>query len=71
MPDNAILHEQKAQVLLEVGDAWRALTAATSKLSFFWMTDLLAYAIENAVNWEYTNHLSDTSTIIHQPSIVF
>ncbi|KAL6634551.1 hypothetical protein ACP70R_027222 [Stipagrostis hirtigluma subsp. patula] len=28
-PDNAILHEQKAQVLLEVGDAWRALTAAT------------------------------------------
>lgn len=29
MPDNAIIHEQKAQVLLEVGDAWRALTAAT------------------------------------------
>jgi len=28
-PDNAILHEQKAQVLLEVGDAWHALTAAT------------------------------------------
>ncbi|KAG2659032.1 hypothetical protein PVAP13_1KG327800 [Panicum virgatum] len=27
--DNAILHEQKAQVLLEVGDAWHALTAAT------------------------------------------
>lgn len=51
-PDNAILHEQKAQVLLEVGDAWRALTAATSKLSFFWMNDLLGYAIENAVNWE-------------------
>ncbi|KAL5211935.1 hypothetical protein ABZP36_022782 [Zizania latifolia] len=29
MPDNAILHEQKAQILLEVGDAWRALTSAT------------------------------------------
>lgn len=28
-PDNAILHEQKAQVLLEVGDAWRALTSAS------------------------------------------
>ena len=33
-PDNAILHEQKAQVLLEVGDAWHALTAATSMLLF-------------------------------------
>ena len=51
-PDNAILHEQKAQVLLEVGDAWRALTAATSKLLFFWMNYLLGYAIGNAVNWE-------------------
>lgn len=30
MPNNAILHEQKAQILLELGDAWRALTAATS-----------------------------------------
>uniref|UniRef100_A0A0E0NGB8 Transcriptional coactivator p15 (PC4) C-terminal domain-containing protein n=1 Tax=Oryza rufipogon TaxID=4529 RepID=A0A0E0NGB8_ORYRU len=29
MPNNAILHEQKAQILLELGDAWRALTAAT------------------------------------------
>ncbi|XP_062223106.1 uncharacterized protein LOC133921985 [Phragmites australis] len=27
-PDNAVLHEQKSQVLLEMGDAWRALTAA-------------------------------------------
>lgn len=38
MPDNAILHEQKAQVLLEVGDAWRALTAATraTELDPFW-----------------------------------
>lgn len=30
MPENAILHEQKAQVLLEVGEAWGALKAATS-----------------------------------------
>lgn len=28
-PDRAILHEQKAQVLLEVGEAWNALKAAT------------------------------------------
>ncbi|WVZ75051.1 hypothetical protein U9M48_023146 [Paspalum notatum var. saurae] len=27
-PDNAVLHEQKAQILLELGDAWRALGAA-------------------------------------------
>jgi hypothetical protein len=62
MPDNAILHEQKAQVLLEVGDAWRALTAATSKLSFFWMNDLMGYAIGNAVNWEIKN-----SRVVRQP----
>ncbi|KAJ8762861.1 hypothetical protein K2173_022990 [Erythroxylum novogranatense] len=29
IPENAILHEQKAQVLLELGDAWNALKAAT------------------------------------------
>ncbi|GLT50232.1 hypothetical protein SLA2020_237320 [Shorea laevis] len=29
VPENAVLHEQKAQVLLEVGDAWSALKAAT------------------------------------------
>lgn len=29
MPENAILQEQKAQVLLEIGDAWSALKAAT------------------------------------------
>ncbi|CAL1362639.1 unnamed protein product [Linum trigynum] len=29
MPENAVLHEQKAQVLLEVGDAWSSLKAAT------------------------------------------
>ncbi|XP_042490051.1 tetratricopeptide repeat protein 33 [Macadamia integrifolia] len=29
MPGRAVLHEQKAQVLLEVGDAWSALKAAT------------------------------------------
>ncbi|KAK7275593.1 hypothetical protein RIF29_16712 [Crotalaria pallida] len=28
-PDVAVLHEQKAQVLLEIGDAWNALKAAT------------------------------------------
>ncbi|GAB2233665.1 hypothetical protein Droror1_Dr00002893 [Drosera rotundifolia] len=29
MPQKAVLHEQKAQVLLETGDAWGALKAAT------------------------------------------
>ncbi|CAN6476026.1 unnamed protein product [Victoria cruziana] len=29
MPERAILHEQKAQVLLEIGEAWKALKAAT------------------------------------------
>ncbi|XP_021284483.1 tetratricopeptide repeat protein 33 isoform X1 [Herrania umbratica] len=29
MPENAVLHEQKAQILLEIGDAWSALKAAT------------------------------------------
>ncbi|URD87346.1 TPR [Musa troglodytarum] len=28
-PKNAVLHEQKAQVLLELGDSWSALKAAT------------------------------------------
>ncbi|CAL9138716.1 unnamed protein product [Musa acuminata var. zebrina] len=28
-PKNAVLHEQKAQVLLELGDSWNALKAAT------------------------------------------
>ncbi|XP_009625769.1 uncharacterized protein [Nicotiana tomentosiformis] len=29
MPDRAILHEQKAQILLELGETWNALKAAT------------------------------------------
>ncbi|XP_010539690.1 PREDICTED: tetratricopeptide repeat protein 33 [Tarenaya hassleriana] len=29
MPENAALHEQKAQVLLELGDAWKAVKSAT------------------------------------------
>ncbi|XP_031090505.1 tetratricopeptide repeat protein 33 isoform X2 [Ipomoea triloba] len=29
MPERAVLHEQKAQILLELGDAWNALKAAT------------------------------------------
>lgn len=36
MPENAVLQEQKAQVLLEIGDAWSALKAAArmTKCSF-------------------------------------
>ncbi|KAJ7959190.1 tetratricopeptide repeat protein 33 [Quillaja saponaria] len=29
MPENAVLHEQKVQILLEFGDSWQALKAAT------------------------------------------
>ncbi|CAA7013447.1 unnamed protein product [Microthlaspi erraticum] len=29
VPENAVLHEQKAQVLLELGDSWKALKAAS------------------------------------------
>ncbi|KAK3043639.1 hypothetical protein RJ639_000055 [Escallonia herrerae] len=29
MPERAVLHEQKAQILLEVGESWNALKAAT------------------------------------------
>ncbi|XP_006302725.2 tetratricopeptide repeat protein 33 [Capsella rubella] len=29
VPEDAVLHEQKAQVLLELGDAWKAIKAAT------------------------------------------
>lgn len=29
LPEKGVLHEQKAQVLLEIGDAWSALKAAT------------------------------------------
>ena len=32
MPERAVLHEQKAQVLLELGDSWGALKAATRVL---------------------------------------
>eukprot|EP00268_Persea_americana_P046475 TRINITY_DN4792_c1_g2_i1.p1 TRINITY_DN4792_c1_g2~~TRINITY_DN4792_c1_g2_i1.p1 ORF type:complete len:225 (+),score=56.27 TRINITY_DN4792_c1_g2_i1:98-772(+) len=38
MPEKAVLHEQKAQVLLEIGDAWSAIKAATraTELEPFW-----------------------------------
>ncbi|KAF3525534.1 hypothetical protein F2Q69_00050130 [Brassica cretica] len=29
VPENAVIHEQKAQVFLEIGDPWKALMAAT------------------------------------------
>lgn len=29
MPERATLHEQKAQVLLEIGETWKSITAAT------------------------------------------
>lgn len=37
-PENAVLHEQKAQVLLELGDAWNALKAATRMIKFIFLS---------------------------------
>ncbi|KAG9160324.1 hypothetical protein Leryth_022653 [Lithospermum erythrorhizon] len=34
-PERAVLHEQKAQVLLELGEAWKALCAATRATLLF------------------------------------
>ena len=34
MPERAVLHEQKAQVLLEIGESWNALKAANSESLF-------------------------------------
>lgn len=39
VPENAVLHEQKAQVLLEIADSWNALKAATSVLSSLFLCD--------------------------------
>ncbi|KAL1533565.1 tetratricopeptide repeat protein 33 isoform X2 [Salvia divinorum] len=35
VPEKAILHEQKAQVLLELGEAWNALKAATRAMELY------------------------------------
>lgn len=37
IPENAKLQEQKAQVLLEIGDAWKALKAATRRFCFYFL----------------------------------
>lgn len=42
VPGNAVLHEQKAQVLLELGDAWNALKAATRNAQSFYILLLLS-----------------------------
>lgn len=34
VPENAVIHEQKAQVFLEIGDPWKALMAATRNASY-------------------------------------
>ncbi|CAN1239829.1 Tetratricopeptide repeat protein 33 [Linum grandiflorum] len=39
MPENAVLHEQKAQVLLEIGDTWSGLKAAT-RMSYSFLTSI-------------------------------
>ncbi|CAN1239828.1 Tetratricopeptide repeat protein 33, partial [Linum grandiflorum] len=42
MPENAVLHEQKAQVLLEIGDTWSGLKAAT-RMSYSFLTSIEAW----------------------------
>ncbi|KAG7587353.1 Tetratricopeptide repeat-containing domain [Arabidopsis thaliana x Arabidopsis arenosa] len=47
VPEDAVLHEQKAQVLLELGDAWKALKAATrNALSLSVLLLLYMYNLE-------------------------
>lgn len=41
-PEVAVLHEQKAQVLLEIGDAWNALKAAM-RVSLFFILNLVYF----------------------------
>ncbi|KAJ0939791.1 putative tetratricopeptide-like helical domain superfamily [Helianthus annuus] len=37
MPERATLHEQKAQVLLEIGETWKSLTAANPWVIYFYL----------------------------------
>ena len=45
MPGKAVLHEQKAQVLLEIGDAWNALKAATREPILFYFNFFLLLVV--------------------------
>lgn len=55
VPGKAILHEQKAQVLLEIGDAWAALKAATSEqLTIFNFFTL--FKTESCHDSDYSEH---------------
>lgn len=46
MPESAILNEQKAQVLLEIGDAWNALKAATRMAEFLFSLSLSVCSVD-------------------------
>jgi hypothetical protein len=63
-PDNAILHEQKAQVLLEVGDAWHALTAATSMLLFSPLISYLALLLKRPWLWNNTTRSNQIIIVV-------
>lgn len=72
IPENAVLQEQKAQVLLEIGDSWNALKAATREAQFLFhfififLIDMLRlWGIHNckrvwlwmtALHFSYANH---------------
>ncbi|KAF8411723.1 hypothetical protein HHK36_004281 [Tetracentron sinense] len=45
VPERAVLHEQKAQILLEIGDAWNALKAATRAPQFLFSFSLMQQLI--------------------------
>lgn len=64
VPENAVLHEQKAQVLLELGDAWKALKAATRNAQSLYILLLLSM---------YNLELDDYSprTLLTVPIIIF
>ncbi|KAI5664446.1 hypothetical protein M9H77_23769 [Catharanthus roseus] len=53
IPDRATLHEQKAQVLLEIGEAWNALKAATQfRIQHSYAVDILHISFAGATELE-------------------
>ena len=48
-PDVSVLQEQKAQVLLEIGDAWNALKAATRESMRHMLFNSFIYCIPNEI----------------------
>lgn len=67
MPESAVLHEQKAQVLLEIGDSWNALKAATREAQF-----LFYFYFPNKISYAFIMHdrsIKNDRTLSLMPSL--